>query len=178
MSSSASEYEVAVGKVVAAHGLKGEVRVAPLTDLPGRAQTLTEVMVRGVRGERLLKIRRLRDTGKGTWIIWFEGLEDRTAAEALRESLLLVRAQDSPPLPEGSYFVHDIVGLEVVTTSGRQLGPITEVLVTGANDVYVTAGGLIPAISQVVKQIDLAAGLMIIEPLVGMLPEPESDDES
>lgn len=179
MPSSASEYDIAVGKVVAAHGLKGEVRVAPLSDVPNRAETLHEVMARGPRGEQLLKISRLRDTGKGTWIIWFEGISERNGAEALRGSLLLVRAIDSPPLPEDCYYIHDIIGLEVVTTAGRHLGPITEVLETGANDVYVTAGGLIPAIQQVVKEVNLAAGTMIIEPIAGMLPdlEPPPDGE-
>ena len=171
-----SEYTVLVGRIAQAHGLRGEVRVIPLSDVPGRFQTLKEVLVQGAKSSALLTVQSAREGGRGTWLLRFQGLEDRTAIEPWRGAALLVREDDSPALPEGSYYLHQIVGLEVVTTDGRHLGPITEVLETGANDVYVTAAGLIPATREVIKKIDLAAGTMLIEPLPGMLEEAGADD--
>jgi 16S rRNA processing protein RimM len=169
--SPASEYDVHVGKIVAVHGLRGDVRVGPMSDIPGRCHTLREVLVKTSRGASLRRVVSATQEPKGTWRLHLEGVDDRTAAEALRGALLMVREEDCPPLPEGEYYVHQIVGLQVETTDGRQLGPVTDVLETGANNVYVTDAGLIPAIPQVVKSVDLEAGKIIIEPMAGMLQD-------
>ena len=166
-----TEYDIQVGKIVAAHGLRGLVKVAPMSDIPDRHRTLREVLVKTARTARLYTVRQAKLTGQGAWLLELEGVTDRTQAEALRGAALLVREVDSPPLPQDVYYLHQLLGLRVVTTDGRDLGPITEVLETGANDVYVTAQALIPAIASVVKQVDLAAGTMLIEPLPGMLEE-------
>ena len=108
----------------------------------------------------------------------FEGINDREGAEALAGGVMYIREQDLPVLPEGRYYVHQIIGLEAVTLEGRRLGPVTDVLVTGANDVYVTPAGLIPATAEVVREIDLATGQMLIAPLPGMLEdEPTAEVE-
>jgi len=148
--------------------------VAPLSDLPDRLQTLKEVFVLAGRHRALHTVVAAKEEHRGTWLLRLSDVADRTAAEALREGVLLVKESELPPLPEGEYYIHDLLGLQVSTVAGRQLGPITDVLETGANDVYVTAGGLIPAIAQVVKKVDLAAGTMLIDPLPGMLDEAEA----
>ena len=95
----------------------------------------------------------------------------REAAKALVGATIEIDSRQAVALPENTYFEHDIVGLNVVTTSGRELGPISEILRTGANDVYVTPSCLIPAIEDVVREIDLEAGQMTIEAVPGLLAE-------
>jgi 16S rRNA processing protein RimM len=96
-----------------------------------------------------------------------------TAAETVRDVDVLIPSSEAPPLAEGEFFVADVVGLRAVTTSGRALGIVAEVISTGANDVYVVRGDagevLIPAIRDVVTSIDPAAGVLRIEPLPGLL---------
>ncbi|MEX2080277.1 MAG: ribosome maturation factor RimM, partial [Dehalococcoidia bacterium] len=111
------------------------------------------------------------------WVLQLGGIGDRDAAERLRGRL--IEAPDAAVLREDadSYFVHELVGLEVVTRDGESLGKITEVLQPGANDVYVVVGArgelLIPAIGQVVEAIDVGRGVMVITPLPGLLDIPQ-----
>jgi 16S rRNA processing protein RimM len=176
-SSQPDQHTVAVGRIVKAHGLGGEVRVESMSDIPGRFAQLDIVYLRPPRGEgRFVRITGLREhTGKHQLLLQLEGVADRTAAEKLRGATLCIRPEDSPPLPEGQFYEHQIIGLEVVTTAGRSLGPVTEIHRTGANDVYATRVCLIPAIPDVIKEIDLSAGRILIEAIPGLLPE---DDES
>ena len=167
------DYDVLVGRILGAHAWKGTVRIAPQTDVPDRHQTLKEVLVRTARAAVLLKVEKAAESSKGTWLVRFEGITEREQSEALRGGLLYIREADLPELPAGRYYIHQIIGLKAITTAGRDLGPVTDVLVTGANDVYVTAAGLIPATAEVVKEIDLQAGTMLIEPLVGMFDDEE-----
>ncbi len=166
-----SEYDVQIGKVLGAHGLRGEVKVASLSDLPGRYQSLKEVLVRTAKTAATHRVLGVREIGPATWLIQLEGISDRTAAETLRGAALMVREADSPPLPPDVYYVHQLIGLRVVTTDGREVGVITDVIETGANDVYVTEQALIPAIPQVVQAVDLDAGTMLIEPMPGLLAD-------
>ncbi|GMV85443.1 MAG: hypothetical protein AMXMBFR80_12990 [Dehalococcoidia bacterium] len=109
------------------------------------------------------------------WIVKLSGLTTRTMAEGFHGEL--IEAADGDVLRDDaeSFFVHELIGLRAVTEDGRQLGAVAEVIQTGANDVYVAVGEggevLIPAIGDVVRQIDLSAGLMVITPLPGMLDE-------
>jgi 16S rRNA processing protein RimM len=107
-------------------------------------------------------------------IVRLIGVETVEAAAALRGEYLYVAAADAARPPRGEYFLHEIVGLAVEAEDGRRLGRIEEILRTGANDVYVVGGPLgellIPAIEEVVRSIDLAAGRLVIRPLPGLLP--------
>lgn len=164
-----NEYDVQIGQILGAHGLRGEVKVASLSDIPGRFATLSEVAVRTARTMTVRRVLGARETGPGTWLLRLEGIGDRTTAEALRGAALLVREVDSPSLPPDVYYIHQLIGLRVVTTDGREVGTISEVIETGANDVYVTENALIPAIPQVVQAVDLEGGTMLIEPMPGLL---------
>ena len=112
---------------------------------------------------------------RGDWLIQLRGLGNRTAAEKMHG--LLVEAADAEVARDDSesYFIHELIGLRVVTAGGRDLGTVTEVLQTGANDVYVARGPggevLIPAIGDVVESIDLDQRTITITPLPGMLDE-------
>jgi len=155
---------VVVGTVTGTHGVRGEVKVLPTGERPGRLSEL-ETVTLALRGGRRASARITGYRpyeGKGVDLLAFEGYPDRTAAEALVGAHLLVR-------PEGEYYEWQIIGLHVVTTDGRDLGVVEEVLRTGANDVYVTSECLLPATAEVVKEIDLAAGRMVIEAVPGLL---------
>jgi 16S rRNA processing protein RimM len=150
-----------IGQIVAPRGLRGELRVRIITDAPDRFLDLASVFV----GQELTlyKVKRAR-LHKQWALLELEGIHDRDAAEGLRGQILSVSRQQAIPLREDEYFVGDIVGLLVLTDADKELGHITEVLSTGANDVYVvrtdTGDLLLPAIRDVVLAIDVEAGLM------------------
>jgi len=162
---------VVVGTVVGAHGVRGEVKVAPTAERPGRLGELRSVTLQlpdGRRWEARIVSHRTQE-GKGVDLLRFEGYEDRTKAGALRGAQLLLAPEDTPSLPEGEYYEWQLVGAEVVTTDGRELGPVEEILRTGANDVLVTRAGLLPVTADVIRSIDLGARRIVIEPLPGLL---------
>jgi 16S rRNA processing protein RimM len=103
-------------------------------------------------------------------------IADRTSADKFRGKDVLIHAEDAVRLPKGQYYWHEVIGLDVVDAATQtSLGRVSDILETGANDVYVvkTPGGqeiLIPAIKDVVKDIDPSLGRILVEPLTGMLP--------
>ncbi|MSQ41627.1 MAG: 16S rRNA processing protein RimM [Dehalococcoidia bacterium] len=160
---------MAVGRCNGAWGLRGHVKVTLLTTNPDRFAPGALLLVRG-RPRRVLELR----SQSGVPCVQFEGCFDRTAAEALRGALIEIDEADLPPLPPGEHYIHDLVGLDVVTTAGAAVGRLHEVLRTGANDVYVVHAAegrevLVPAVSEVVIAVDLESRRIVIEPLAGML---------
>lgn len=155
---------VAIGEIVAPHGVRGDIRVLPLTDFPERFRKLKNVLlddgtnlaIEGVKYHKqfvLLKIC---------------GLDSMNAVEHLRGKLINVKQEDTVKLPEGHYYHFQIVGLKVYTETGEYLGIVTDILQTGSNDVYVAEQEdkppvLIPALKQVVTSIDIDAGQMIVK---------------
>jgi 16S rRNA processing protein RimM len=166
---------MAVGLITGAHGLRGEVKVELHTDFPERFAPDVEMYL----GEdlELLTIRGSRPH-QGQLLLQFDGIDDRDAADDLRGLWLFIPDEQAVTLEEDTYFVHDIIGLSVQTTSGQLLGTVAEVLFTGANEVYVVAPPdqprkeiLIPAIADVIKTVDLEQGILIVDPLPGLLEE-------
>lgn len=106
-------------------------------------------------------------------ILRLDVVTSREQARDLAGTYLYVPESEAVPLPEGEYFVHQLIGLTVVTEAGETLGPLAEVLATGSNDVYVVKGPkgevLLPAIKDVVKAVDLAAGTMTVALLPGLV---------
>jgi len=167
---------IAIGKVLKTQGNRGAVRVLPLTDFPGRYEQLKDVYlsVKGVRQVMHIEeaVRRQKFIA-----VKFKEISDMNAAEGIRGGILEVTRDQLVKLPEGSYYIFDIIGLSVYGSGGEQFGKITEVLQTGANDVYIVETGgkplLIPALKQVVKEIDLPGRRMVVD-----LPEGLMDDEN
>ncbi|MGB2939789.1 MAG: ribosome maturation factor RimM [Candidatus Dormiibacterota bacterium] len=153
---------VRVAFVRRAVGLRGEVEVEPLTDDEARFRPGLTVHA----GRRKLTIEAARPTPRGL-LLRLAGVADRDAAEALRGEYLEVDSADVAELPEGSYYHWQLVGLEVETTDGRKLGRLVDVQPYPANDVYVVKDGgaevLVPAIREVVREVDLDRGRMIVE---------------
>jgi len=155
-------WDLVVGRVTAPFGVNGEVKVRPETDDPARFSRLLQVCLEFPDGaERLVRVRRARVTAASV-LVTFVGYRDRDAAEALRGALVKIKQSMALPLPEGSYYLHQLLGLRVVTEDGRDLGEITEVLKYPANDVYATPTAMIPAVREVVKEIDLEAKRMLV----------------
>ena len=159
------ETAVTVGRIVAAHGVRGEMKVQPLTDFPKRFRRGAYLWLNGAR----TRVRSSRPVGRLFYII-LEGVNDREAVDALRDAELQV--PEAEPLVEDVFYQHDIVGLAVETADGEALGKVESIFSTGANDVYVVRGErgelLLPAVEDVVKEIDVAGGRLRVELLPGL----------
>ncbi len=119
---------------------------------------------------------------QGRWLVQFGQVNDRDAAEALREQYVLIPEADIMPLGEHENYAHDLIGLDVVTTDGVALGKLVEILFTPANDVYIVRGQpgetLIPATREVVLYVDLPTHRMTVALPEGLLaPVDENDEE-
>jgi 16S rRNA processing protein RimM len=146
------------------------------TDFPERIQPGTEVFL----GEEHSPItfERIRPHNDGL-LVGFKGVDTPEAAGKFRNILVSVSAKDRPALAEGEYYHHQLVGLRVETDSGASLGLLTEIMVTGANDVYVVtdeAGRelLLPAIEPVIVSVDLTAGTLTVHLIPGLVESQEN----
>ncbi|HEX8968734.1 MAG TPA: ribosome maturation factor RimM [Chloroflexota bacterium] len=160
-----------VAQVLAPHGLRGELKCRVITDFP--EQRFKRGATLRIRGEAHT-VRSARVQG-GVVLLKLAGVADRNAAERFRGADIEVAVQDALELPAGQFYWHQVIGLEVEdATTHESLGRVTDILETGANDVYVVRGpngeSLIPAIREVIKEIDPVRGRMLIEPLPGLLP--------
>ncbi len=166
---------LAVGQIVGAHGLNGELKVEAYSDFPERfAPGATLYLGEDLEKVQIATVR----PHKTNLLVNLDEIGNRNEAEDVRGLWLYVPEADAAELEEGQYWVHDIIGLQVVTVDGMQVGKITDVMATGANDVYVVRpagdinGGrdvLLPAIADVVEQVDLQNGLMIVRLLEGLI---------
>ncbi len=148
-----------VAKIVAPFGIHGELKAALLTDFPDRLANRKQVFL-GREGEmpRSHTIRGIR-FHKGHALLTLAGCADRNTAETLRDLFVFIPASDAAKLPEGAYFIHQIIGLDVCDPDGVLWGAITDVLETPSNDVYIVDGErgqfLLPAIPDFVRQVDI-----------------------
>jgi 16S rRNA processing protein RimM len=156
---------LAVGRVSSAHGVRGEVSVHKLTEVEER---FAKGSILHLEDGRRLTVESARPHQRSL-LVKFEQVTDRTQAEALRGQVLLVPSDASPAPPDGSFWVHQVVGLEVVTEDGRSLGTIVEVQENPANDLWVTESGiLLPAIRDLVVEVDVEAGKVTVRDMPGL----------
>lgn len=156
---------ITVGRIVAPHGLRGEVRLRLETDFPERFAGLRRAhLVRDGAAEEIA-IDAVRPHREGL-LVTIRGVVDRTGAERLRDAHIAVPRADLVPLSGDSFYVFEIIGLRVRTEDGRHLGTVDEVMRGPANDVYVVRGAgreiLIPAIRQIVRVVDRRAGEILV----------------
>lgn len=162
---------VAVGVVLTSFGLRGEIKVEPLTDFPERFAPGERLWLAGTE-------RRVERSRRQNRVVFLklEGIESPEAIAPLRGCFLELPEAARAALEPGAYYQSDIIGLAVETTSGAPLGRVVEFLPTGANDVLVVRGeqgeSLIPMIEDVVREVDVAGGRLVIEPVAGLLSEP------
>lgn len=165
-----------VGKIVNTHGVKGEVKVVSSTDFPEERyqQGNTLHLFTPKTKEPISLIIESHRKHKNFDLLTFEGYHDINQVEVFKEGILKVQEDQLQDLDEGEYYYHEIIGCKVVTVQGDELGTVKEILSPGANDVWVVKGEkgkehLIPYIEDVVKEIDIEKGLIIIEPIEGLL---------
>ena len=156
---------VAVGRILAPFGLKGELKVQSLTENPTRFAPGSRLFA----GQQPVTVARAR-SAQGYVYLTFKGYADRTNAERLGQLILQVPEADLPPLPAGEYYRFQLVGLAVLTREGEALGTLAEVIETGANDVYRVVGPdgaetLLPALDDVIVEVDLDGRRMVVDPL-------------
>ncbi len=162
--------KVAVARILGPHGIRGEVRVQPLTDDPSRLAGLRACTVRLPQGRELpVRVAQARAGPRGTFIMRFEEIRSRAEAEALREGWVEIAVHQTRPLPPGRYYRFELVGMEVVDRDGRSLGRVVDVLESPAHDLWSVerpAGGgelLIPATRQVVREVDTERRRIVVE---------------
>lgn len=163
-----------VGVIAGTHGIRGDVKVYPTTDDPKRFLHLHSVTVT-VRGRRETHaVTGVRFQGKYI-LLHLSGIETPEDAALYRRLPLMIDRKDAVKLPEGRYFIPDLLGMQVTDEESGSLGTLTDVLQTGANDVYeVTRGDgstfLIPAIRDCILDVNPEEGIMKVHLLPGLLP--------
>ncbi len=160
-----------IGKLVNTHGIRGEVKIQPWCDDPYVFDELEYLIIDGEEYE----IERNR-YHKTCQIVKLAGVDDMNAAELLKNKIVHINREDMP-LPEGRYFVADILGLEVREENGRVLGEVGDVIKTGSNDVYVLKNTfnkkqiLIPVLDSVVLETNIEGGYIVVRLMKGLIDE-------
>ena len=158
---------LAVAKILKPHALRGEVSAEMLSDFPDRLQE-GKVVFLGENHQEIA-INSIRKTGKN-YLFSFKGHSTRDSVESFRNVMVYIKNEVLPDLAENEYYHHDLLGMVVIDMHDKPVGVISEIITTGANDVYVITGEdpekkeiLIPAIRSAVKQINLENRIMRIE---------------
>ena len=166
------EAYLAVGRIIGIHGVRGEIKVKSLTDFPERFSPGALLYVEGETIQREVLSARPH---KGALLVKLTGMNDRNAAETLRGKYLFVAREDAMPLAEDEYYEDELVGLQVETMEGEVLGELMQIMWTAANEVYIVQGRrgeiLIPAIAEVVQEVDLEQGVMRVALLPGLIED-------
>ena len=161
-----------VGKIVNTHGLRGEVKIVPWTDTPDVFEDLENVFVRTKQGEEPLTIKGVKYQ-KNNIIVRFAEIKDIDQAQNYKNLVVFAKRENLGELPEGVYYIADLLGLTVVEEDGRVLGTISDVFNTGSNDIYaVKREGkkdlLIPVIDDVVLKVDMENKQVIVRLMEGL----------
>ena len=161
-----------VGEIAGTHGVHGDVKIFPTTDWPRRVLELTEAYVESKRGLLAVKISHVRMDGKFV-VLHLSGVDDMDEARLLRGSKILIDRKYAVSLPEGRYFIAELVGCRVLDETGAEIGTFSDCLRTGANDVYVVRKGdgkelMIPAIPDCILEINPEEGFLRVHLLPGL----------
>lgn len=159
-----------VGTIVRPHGVRGELAMRTLTDYPERLLSADVLYI----GADYLphQVKRVRKHSDGL-LVHFESLADRNDAEHYRKEPVFIHIDEAIPLEDGEYYLYQVEGIRVVTDEGEELGHLTDYIETGANDVYIITAEdgqelLIPAIPDVILNVDLEAQVMTVHLLEGL----------
>ncbi len=157
-----------IGKIVNTFGIKGEVKILPYTENLEQFKKIKKIYI----SNKEVKVQSVK-YHKNTVILKLEGVDDMTSAENLRGSIIEIE-RSKEKLPKDTYYIADLVGLEVYTDEGNLLGKLEDIYNTGANDIYTvkTEDGkqiLLPSISEVIKEIDIENKKIIVHILKGLI---------
>lgn len=164
-----------VGRITAPQGVRGQVRLQPLTDFPERFFSMKSVTLYGPRGQVVTYgLKNCTELTRGLFVLTLEGLTDRDEAEKLRGFEVKVTAQERMPLDEGQYWVDDLIGLTVVDEEGLELGRVVDVTNAGASDLFEISTprgrGYVPFVDEFVRSVDLEEKKLVLSPIEGLLP--------
>jgi 16S rRNA processing protein RimM len=164
---------VAIGQIIKPFGVRGDVRVRSLTDVPGRFDALGTVTLETPSGRVLqTAVTRVRPD-RDSYVVGFQAFSTPEAASAFRGALIKIERDGTYALPDGQYLECDLLGMTVRSEDGRVLGTLDEVLHTASNAVFVVRGNtdeiLIPATKQVVVAVDVPRRMMMVRLIEGLL---------
>ncbi len=162
-----------IGQIVNTYGIKGFVKVMPFTDNINRFEDLESIYLQTKKGLETFEIEEVKYS-KNMVLLKLKGIDDINIAENYRNCYLKIDRKDAVELPEDTYFIVDLLDMEVETEEGEILGKIIDVYPTGSNDIYVVKNEegkqiLLPAISQVIKTVDIQNKKMIVHLLNGLI---------
>ena len=165
--------ELEIGQIVNTFGIKGMVKIVPFTDDIRRFDKLEKVYIKTKRDKKEYEIEEVK-YHKNMVLIKFKGIENPEDAALLKNSYLIVDRKDANPLPKNSYYIVDLLGLEVYTDENVFLGILEDIYNTGSNDIYVVKDEkgkqvLLPAISEVIKNIDIENKKITVHLLNGLI---------
>ena len=168
-----SDEFITIAKVVSTQGNKGEVNIFPLTDLANRFKNLTTVFLRNNNSQTTLNIEKIR-IKENTVVLKFKNIDNIKEAKMIVGSFLEVERKNAVKLPKDTYFIFEIIGLEVYAENNIFLGKVENVISTGSNDVYIVKGKnkkelFIPAIHEVVKNVNLEKKRINIKMVDGLI---------
>jgi len=168
-----SDEFITIGKVVSTQGNKGEVNILPLTDSTDRFKNLVTVFLRNNNSQTTSNIEKIR-IKEDTVILKLKDIENIEEAKMIVGSFLEVERKNAVKLPKDTYFIFEIIGLEVYTENNIFLGKVENVISTGSNDVYIVKGKnkkelFIPAIREVVKNVNLEKKRITINIVDGLI---------
>ncbi|NLL05801.1 MAG: ribosome maturation factor RimM [Clostridiaceae bacterium] len=167
-----------IGKIVNTHGVKGEVKVLPLTDDPKRFNKLKTVYISSAITENMQKYNLEGVKFHKTFVLLkIKDINDANEAEKLKEKFIIIDREEAVKLPKDSFFICDLINCEVYDEKVNKLGILIDILQTGSNDVYIVRDEnkkeiLIPALKSVVKEVSVEKKKIIVE-----LPQGLIDDE-
>lgn len=162
-----------IGQIVNTFGIKGMVKVKPFTDDITRYDNLKKIYVETNKNKSQYEIQEVK-YHKDMVLIKFKGIDKVEEAELLRNAYLKVNRKEEPELEEGTYYIVDLIGLEVYSDEGEILGKIDDIFNNGSSDIYVVKNEigkqiLLPAISDVIKQINLEEKKIVVHILKGLI---------
>ncbi len=162
-----------IGQIVNTFGIKGMVKVKPFTDDVNRFDKLKEVYIKNNNNTKIYEIEEVK-YHKNMVLIKFKGIDKVEQAELLRNSYLLISRDSVDELEEGKYYIVDLIGINVYTDEQVLLGTLDDIFNTGSNDIYVVKSKegkqiLLPAIGDVIKNIDIENKKMTVHLLPGLI---------
>lgn len=171
-----------LGEVLRPHGVRGELRIRVMTDYPERiAKLKTVFLAESPKAEKVTpyQVHGMR-MNKGFGLLQLREITNRDQAERLRGLFVLVDIANAVPLEEGEFYLYQLIGLKVVTSLGETLGTLTEVLETGANDVYIVDSPqhgeiLIPVIPETIVATNIDEGVLIVNLPEGLIPDSQQN---
>lgn len=162
-----------IGQIVNTYGIKGFLKVVPYTDDITRFENLKSIYVETKNSLKTFIIEEVKYS-KNLVLLKLKGIDDINTAEIYKNCYLKIDRKDAVELPEDSYFIIDLIGITVYTDNNEELGNIVDVYSTGANDIYVVKNELgkqvlLPAIGDVIKNVDIQNKKMIVHLIEGLI---------